>query len=92
MHLDMENKNTKRSYMASLALIVSLIFLAVILSGPLALTLYYFEFKILSIIMAAFAMLVGGFWLSVTPFPVSSIGLISFIMGAITISKYLPKI
>lgn len=77
--------------MESLALIVALIFLTLISSGPLSLTLWYFNFKILAFISAVACLLLGGFWISVTPIPVSVIGYLEIMCGLFVIFKILNK-
>lgn len=73
--------------MASLALMVAIIFLSVIFLGPLSLLLYKLNFKVLARIVALLAILIGAHWLSVAPFPVSLVGLISLFTGVSTIRK-----
>jgi hypothetical protein len=70
--------------MASLALIVSLIFLSMLLFGPLSMLADYFKFKILSKIFGAIAVLLGVHWMMVAPFPVSTLGLFAILTGGRT--------
>jgi hypothetical protein len=67
--------------MASLALLVSIIFLCVLLSGPLALLLRVLNFKILAIAVSIFAIFSGGYWLCLAPIPVSLLGLLGIFCG-----------
>jgi|LakMenE01Jun11ns_1017448.scaffolds.fasta_scaffold9711334_2 hypothetical protein len=73
--------------MESLALMVAIIFLVTILSGPISLLLMYFNMNILSIIFAIIAILFGINWILVTPFPVSLFGIISIFCSIISIKK-----
>lgn len=73
--------------MVSLALMVSAIFLAVILSGPCSLLAYYFNMPLTASIFAAVSVAVGAYWCCVAPFPVSAIGALSALCGAITFTK-----
>jgi len=66
---------------ASLALLVSIIFLSVLLSGPLALLLRVLKFTVLAIAVGLFAILSGLYWLFLAPLPVNLIGLVGFICG-----------
>lgn len=74
--------------MASLALMVAIIFLSVLVLGPMSLLLYKLNFKVLARLIAVFAILLGGYWISVAPFPVSLIGVISLITGSSTLRKH----
>lgn len=67
--------------MASLALMVAIIFFSAIFLGPISLLLDKLNFKILARIVALSAILVGGYWITVAPFPVSIIGVIGLIAG-----------
>lgn len=73
--------------MASLALIVSIIFLAVLLSGPVSLLLSFLNFPILATAFGIISILIGAYWCALAPFPVSLIGGLSAICGAIAINK-----
>lgn len=73
--------------MASLALLVSLIFLSILILGPLALIFSYFKMKILASIFGVLAILVGGYWCCFGPFPISIVGGVSLICGAVTLNK-----
>jgi hypothetical protein len=68
--------------MASLALIVAIMFMLVLISGPLSALFRFFKFRILAILFGLFAIVIGFYWCSVTPFPVSLIGGFSAILGA----------
>jgi hypothetical protein len=70
--------------MASLAIIVSLIFLSMLLLGPISILADYFGFKILSKIFGAIAVLLGVHWMIVAPFPVSTLGLFAILTGGRT--------
>lgn len=74
--------------MESLALLVCLIFVIVAGAGPMALLLNKLGFVFLAIIVALFSILLGGWWLLVTPFPVSLIGGFAAICGAVVVSRY----
>lgn len=73
--------------MASLALLVSLIFLSVILSGPLALLFCYLEMFWMTCIFSLFAIFIGTHWCCVAPFPISIIGGITALCGAYAFTK-----
>lgn len=73
--------------MASLALMVACIFLAVLLSGPLSLFFLNFNCYVISGILAAIAICVGVYWTLFAPFPISIVGVISAAMGIITFIK-----
>lgn len=73
--------------MASLALIVSLMFLSVMFSGPLSLVLNYLNMPFLAGTLGAFSIVFGAYRCCVAPFPVSAIGALSALCGVITISK-----
>lgn len=73
--------------MASLALLVSLIFIFTLTIGPLALMLSYFRMKILASIFGVLAILIGGYWCCFAPFPISIVGGISLICGALALNK-----
>lgn len=74
--------------MASLALLVSLIILTVMLLGPISMLLHRLGLRILAAVFAVLAVLIGGYWTVTAPFPVSILGGISVITGAMTIRKY----
>lgn len=67
--------------MASLALLVAIIFLITLLIGPLALLAKYFKLKLISQILGVLAIFTGIYWLTVAIFPISMIGLIGIICG-----------
>lgn len=73
--------------MASLAILVSIIFISTITFGPLSLLLCHFKFKILSILFAILAIMFGIQWLIAAPFPISIIGLMSLLSGIAAIIK-----
>lgn len=73
--------------MASLALLVSLIFLSVILSGPLSLLFLHLNMFWMSVIFGLFAIGIGTHWFLVAPFPVSIIGILSALCGLYTFTK-----
>lgn len=68
--------------MASLALMVAIIFLSVILIGPLSMLAGYFKLNFLSQMLGAIAIILGLYWMTVAPFPVSGVGLFAIITGA----------
>lgn len=74
--------------MASLALMVALIFLAAVLLGPTAMILNRMGFRRASVFVAVLAVLVGGYWALVAPFPISLAGGASAIIGLMTINRY----
>lgn len=67
--------------MASLALMVAIIFLIMISSGPLSILADYFKLNFISKTLGVIAITMGAYWLCVAPFPVSTLGFISIIMG-----------
>lgn len=67
--------------MASLALIVALIFIVVLLSGPLSLTAGYFKLKIISQLIGIIAIIFGAHWMTFAPFPICLIGAFSIWAG-----------
>jgi hypothetical protein len=73
--------------MASLALLVVIIFLTVLLSGPVSILFSYLKLKILSVVFALIAIISGINWLCVTPLPISLIGLLSILCGIYSIRK-----
>jgi len=73
--------------MVSLALMVSIIFLSVILSGPMSLMFRYINMPFSAAIFAFFSIAAGAYWCCVAPFPISSLGALSAFCGAITLSK-----
>lgn len=74
--------------MASLALLVAVIFLAVILSGPVSLAAGLLGLRRFSVFAGIFSILSGLFWCLVAPFPVSMIGALSMFLGAFAIRKF----
>jgi len=73
--------------MASLALMVVIMFLAMILCGPIALLFSFFGFYILATSFGIFSILFGFYWCCFAPFPVSLMGGLSAILGIIAINK-----
>lgn len=74
--------------MESLALLVSIIFLFVLLCGPLSLFVSsYLNLKILGAILGVFSVAVGAYWCCFAPFPVSLLGAISLICGGMALNK-----
>lgn len=74
--------------MASLALLVSMIFLTVLLSGPISLVAGWVGLRWVSLFFGIVSVVAGLFWCSVAPFPVSVVGAISMIVGAFAIRKF----
>ena len=66
--------------MASLALLVSMIFLVVIILGPLSMTLHRLGLRTIAAVVAVLAVLIGGYWTMAAPFPISIVGGISDFM------------
>lgn len=77
----------KEKFMESLAFLVATIFLAVILSGPIALLLSRMGFVVIGAILGTAAILMGGYWACVVPFPASLIGVISLLCGVNALKK-----
>lgn len=73
--------------MESLALMVAIIFLSVLISGPLSLIACYFNLFFITIIFAVISIIIGSYWCWVTPFPISSLGVVSAICGFLALSK-----
>jgi hypothetical protein len=73
--------------MMSLALLVSIIFLNVLLLGPLALLFSRLGFKKIGATIGVFAMIAGAYWICLAPFPISLIGGISLICGGLALNK-----
>jgi hypothetical protein len=73
--------------MESLAFLVAVIFLAVVLAGPLALLFSRLGFAAIGAMLGVVAIFVGGYWACVTPFPVSLVGGISLICGAKALNR-----
>lgn len=73
--------------MASLALMVTIIFLTVFLSGPIALLLSFFGLSILATAFGILSVLTGFYWCCFAPFPISLAGGLSAILGIIAINK-----
>lgn len=73
--------------MASLALLVCLIFLSVLISGPLALVFCHLGLFWITIILSLFAIAGGAHWCCVAPFPISMIGIITALCGICALVK-----
>jgi drug/metabolite transporter (DMT)-like permease len=65
--------------MESLALIVAIIFLFTVFTGPVALLLSWIRLRILAKLVGIFAAFSGAYWLTVAPFPANTIGLIGIV-------------
>ena len=74
--------------MASLALLVCIIFLSLFASGLLTLLLVFLKFKILAILLGIFSILIGIYWLSFAPFPISLLGVWNIFCGIVAFLKY----
>lgn len=73
--------------MESLALIVAIIFMFVLFTGPVALILSWLRLRLLSRLVGIFAAFNGAYWITVTPFPVNAIGLIGIICCLIVFQR-----
>jgi hypothetical protein len=73
--------------MASLALLVCLIFLSILISGPLSIIFCHLGLFWLTIFASLFAIAGGAHWCCIAPFPVSMIGLVSGLCGLYSIIK-----
>lgn len=73
--------------MESLAFLVAIIFLSVILAGPIALVFSRMGFVIIGAVLGLIAIFIGGYWVCVAPFPVSLVGCISLACGAKALNK-----
>jgi len=73
--------------MASLALMVSIIFLSVVISGPVSLVFRFLGMPFTAAVLALFSLASGAYWCCVAPFPISILGALSALCGAITLSK-----
>jgi hypothetical protein len=80
--------SAKEAKVASLALMVTFIFMAAVLLGPAAMMLNRLGFKKAAVFVAVLAVLVGGYWALVAPFPISLAGGASAIIGLMTINRY----
>lgn len=69
--------------MASLALVVSLIFLVVLLSGPVAALFAVLRLPRLAILFGLAAAASGLWWAYVAPTSIGVVGLISFALGVL---------
>lgn len=78
--------------MESLALIVSLIFLTVLFSGPLAVLSARSGASILGGLLGLLAVVSGTFWLRVAPIPIGLVGAASAAMGLYAISRVIRGI
>lgn len=59
-----------------------------LLLGPMAMFAHYLGFKTLAFLLALIAIIFGGHWMLVTPFPISLAGGLSATLGLMTINKY----
>ena len=73
--------------MESLALMVSLVFLSVLFSGPISLVFCFFEMPLFCITFGLLAIGLGAFWCCVAPFPVSIIGVVSAFLGFVSLTR-----
>jgi hypothetical protein len=73
--------------MASLAMMVSLIFLATLLAGPTALVLSYLGFTWMTVLCGIYAISLGAFWCFVAPFPISIVGALCAFLGALAMIR-----
>ena len=73
--------------MESLAFLVAMIFLSVVMTGPIALLFSRMGFVIVGAVLGLIAIFIGGYWICVAPFPVSLVGGISLICGAKALNK-----
>jgi hypothetical protein len=73
--------------MASLALLVCFIFLTTLISGPLSLFFLYFRFYHLSMVFSLISIVFGMYWFFLVPLPICFVGLISIILGLLSIKK-----
>ena len=73
--------------MESLALLVSVILLLVVVVGPVALLFSRMGFVAVGAIIGVIAILTGGYWVCVAPFPVSLIGLLGLACGLKAMNK-----
>jgi hypothetical protein len=67
--------------MASLALMVCIIFLAALFIGPISILFGRMGFKFVSKTLGIIALIMGVYWLFFAPFPISTIGFIGIITG-----------
>jgi hypothetical protein len=74
--------------MASLALMVSIIFIIAVLCGPLAMLLVWLGLNNLGALVAIFAVMSGGYWCCFAPFPISMIVGFSILCGLIALNRY----
>lgn len=75
--------------MASLALMVAMLFIAVILSGPLSFLLSKIKIvpKIVVYIVATFSICIGLWWVIVVPTVIRYLGLLSTLLGYAAINN-----
>ena len=73
--------------MASLALMVAIIFLVVLLSGPLALIFSHLGLPFMTILFGFVSIVMGTYWCCLAPFPISILGLITAICGVLAVAK-----
>jgi hypothetical protein len=74
--------------MASLALLVCIIFLSLIFSGLFTLLLVFLNFKILALFFGILAIIIGFYWILVAPFPVSLLGFWNIFCGIVALLKH----
>lgn len=67
--------------MESLALLVFVIFCAVFLCGPIAVTLAYFKWRILSLIVGGLAIWLGVYWFATVFTWAKYLGVVSALLG-----------
>jgi hypothetical protein len=67
--------------MASLALMVCIIFLAALFVGPISILFGRMGFDFISKTLGIIALVIGAYWLFFAPFPISIIGFIGIITG-----------
>jgi hypothetical protein len=79
--------------MASLAIIVSIIFLVVLLSGPICFVLSGFNFiPTWIVVLLSLFTIVCGFWFFLLPITgVRYIGILSVLLGAVALNNRLRK-
>lgn len=77
--------------MASLALMVCVIFLVTLISGPLSILLGYFGFFWISMFLSLVALVFGVMWATSTIFPICLIGFLSFGCGAYNFLQFLKN-
>ena len=73
--------------MASLALMATIIFLVVLLSGPMALIFSRLGLPFMTILFGFVSIVMGTYWCCLAPFPISILGLITAICGVLAVAK-----